>query len=100
MDNLYQLNSDKTKYKNLKINLKSISFALSSSSLNSDLDQAAINLKNNYSVDSNFKYYDKIKNIVSGINNDCSSLANIINDINSKINSINKGIEELNNGNN
>lgn len=98
MNELYELNRDKNKYKNLRNNLSKIYDILSSSDLRDDLSAAASVLQNNYTIDNNSKYSRPINNIKDSINDNRMQLNNIIRDVDLKINGINKDIKELNNG--
>lgn len=95
MNELYELNKDKNKYKNLKNNLSIIYEILSSSDLRNDLSTAASVLQNNYVIDNNSKYSRPINNIKDSIDDSKSLLNNIIKDVNLKINNISKDIMEL-----
>lgn len=95
MNELYELNKDKNKYKNLKNNLSIIYEILSSSYLRNDLSTAASVLQNNYVIDNNSKYSRPINNIKDSIDDSKSLLNNIIKDVNLKINNISKDIMEL-----
>lgn len=95
MNELYELNKDKNKYKNLKNNLSIIYEILSSSDLGNDLSTAASVLQNNYAIDNNSKYSRPINNIKDSIDTSKSLLNNIIKDVNLKINNISKDIMEL-----
>lgn len=95
MNELYELNRDKNKYKNLKNNLSRIYEILSSSDLRNDLSTAASVLQNNYTIDNNSKYSRPINNIKDSIDDSRVLLNNIIKDVNLKINNINKDIGEL-----
>lgn len=98
MNELYELNRDKNKYKNLRNNLSKIYDILSSSDLRDDLSAAASVLQNNYTIDNNSKYSRPINNIKDSINDNRMQLNNIIRDVDLKINNINKDIRELDNG--
>lgn len=95
MNELYELNRDKNKYKNLKYNLSKIYEILSSSDVRNDLLMAASVLQNNYTIDNNSKYSRSISNIKDSIDENRALLNNIIKDINAKINDIDKDIREI-----
>lgn len=96
MNELYELNRDKNKYKNLSNNLSKIYNILSSSDLSNDLSTAASVLQNNYTIDNNSKYAKPINNIKDSISDNKVALNTIIKDISIKINNINRDIRELN----
>ena len=95
MNELYELNRDKNKYKNLKYNLSKIYEILSSSDVRNDLLTAASVLQNNYTIDNNSKYSKSISNIKDSIDENRALLNSIIKDINAKINDIDKDIREI-----
>lgn len=98
MNELYELNKDKNKYKILKYNLNRIYELLSGSEVKTDLITASNSLQNNYTINNYCKYSKSILSIEDELNNNREIIKDIINDVDYKINSIDKDIREIDNG--
>lgn len=94
MDNLYELNRDKSRYTSVKENLKQITNILSKSDLYDNLSDASRSIRNNFLLNDSSKD-SKITSIKNNIKSQKEILNSIYNSVNNKLKNINQQISDL-----
>ncbi len=94
MNNLYELNRDKSRYSSVRDNLKQINTILSRSDLYDNISDASKSIRNNFLLNDSSKD-EKINTIKNNLKQQRDVLNSIYTNINYKIKIINQQIDDI-----
>ncbi len=94
MNNLYELNRDKSRYTSVRDNLKQINTILSRSDLYDNISDASKSIRNNFLLNDSSKD-EKINTIKNNLKQQRDVLNSIYTNINNKIKKINQQIDDI-----